>query len=242
MRGKAKSGPPPAMGDLFPHLLTPAFLKRRALIEDVVGIDEAGRGPLAGPVVAAAVILRPRAIPEGLGDSKVIPAAERVRLYDLLVDQAEVAVGIATVEEIDRHNILAATFLAMQRAVANLRSSPRLAIVDGNRAPALPCPVTPLVKGDALHRSVSAASIVAKVTRDRLMRLLSEDAPHYGFERNMGYGTREHLAALDRFGPCVHHRRSFRPVRNCAPLARTAANANAPRPVQAALGLAIPAE
>lgn len=192
-------------------------LRNPALLKRVAGIDEAGRGPLAGPVVAAAVVLDPRRIPPGLDDSKRLSATRRAALFEEITANAEVAVGIATVEEIDRYNVLAATFLAMQRAVTALRPAPRLAIVDGNRAPALPCPTRAVVKADAKHAAVSAASIIAKETRDRLLRRLAEEAPGYGFERNMGYGTREHLTALSKLGPCPHHRRSFRPVAELLP-------------------------
>lgn len=199
-------------------VLLPGFDGARLHGEPVVGIDEVGRGPLAGPVVAAAVILKAPA-PEGTDDSKRLSAATRERLYEEILAVAEVSVGMATVEEIDRHNILAATFLAMQRAFAGLRVAPRFAVVDGNRAPALPCPVAAVVGADGTHPVVSAASIVAKVTRDRMMCGLADLYPAYGFERNMGYGTPFHLAALAAHGPCAEHRMSFRPCREEAPAA-----------------------
>ncbi|MDA1098304.1 MAG: ribonuclease HII [Proteobacteria bacterium] len=187
----------------------------------VCGIDEAGRGPWAGPVVAAAVILRPDHIPPGLADSKTLSRARREQLFDSLGQVAVIGVGRAGVEEIDRLNILAATMLAMARAVADLATPPRHALVDGNRAPDLPrratgnlaCGVECLVKGDARCLSIAAASIVAKVTRDREMTALAECFPGYGWERNAGYGTAEHRAALARLGPTEMHRRSFAPIR-----------------------------
>ena len=178
----------------------------------IAGIDEAGRGPWAGPVVAAAVILDPAAIPGGIADSKVLLPEEREALYPRIMAVAKVAVGIADVTRIDRDNILNATMWAMARAVDGLCVRPRLALVDGNKAPRLRCEARPIVGGDALCLSIAAASIVAKVTRDRLMIALGRELPHYGFERHKGYGTREHHAALERHGATAHHRRSFRPV------------------------------
>ncbi len=187
----------------------------------VVGIDEAGRGPLAGPVVAAAVIFDrvrvPRALKRGLDDSKALQPAVRADLYDLLHDaQAEglarIGVGSASVAEIDSINILQASLLAMARAVDALGECPAVALVDGNQPPRLPCPVRTVVGGDGLSLSIAAASVVAKVTRDRQMAELAREHPGFGWERNAGYGTPEHHAALERFGPTPHHRRSFAPV------------------------------
>lgn len=178
----------------------------------VAGIDEAGRGPWAGPVVAAAVILDPARIPSGIDDSKVLDEDDREALYARITACAHVGIGIADRERIDRDNILQATMWAMQRAVATLPVKPRLALVDGNRAPRLACDTRTIVKGDAKCLSIAAASIIAKVTRDRLMIALGAELPGYGFERHKGYGTPEHKAALDRLGVSVHHRRSFRPV------------------------------
>ena len=179
----------------------------------VCGIDEAGRGPLAGPVIAAAVIL-PRRLPsllrDHLDDSKKLSAARRAQLFAALADCAEIGIGRAEATEIDQINILQATFLAMRRAVEGLRVDH--ALVDGNRAPALPCPATCIVKGDGRSFSIAAASIVAKVSRDREMTLLAARYPGYGWERNAGYGTAEHLAALKSLGPTPEHRRSFAPV------------------------------
>lgn len=178
----------------------------------VAGIDEAGRGPWAGPVVAAAVILDPSHIPEGIADSKQLQPAIREAVYSRILATSEVGVAMADVGRIDRDNILAATLWAMTEAVRQLRSQPRLAIVDGNRLPRLTCEARAIVKGDAQCLSIAAASIVAKVTRDRLMIDLSRRYPGYGFERHKGYGTPEHREALARLGVTPEHRRSFRPV------------------------------
>ncbi len=183
--------------------------------ELVAGIDEAGRGPLAGPVCAAAVILHPSRVPEGLDDSKRLTEATREALAPEIQGSARAwALAWASPVEIDRLNILEATLLAMRRAVWMLQLTPTLALVDGNRCPAgLPCVARALVGGDALEPAISAASILAKVARDREMRRLDAEHPQYGFGRHKGYGTREHLAALERLGPCAIHRRSFAPVR-----------------------------
>jgi ribonuclease HII len=178
----------------------------------VAGVDEAGRGPLAGPVVAAAVVLNPAAIPEGITDSKKLAAKVRERLFDQILASADVGIAISDPEQIDRDNILAATLDAMRRAVGELGQPPALALVDGNRAPALPCTCQTVVKGDLKSLSVAAASIVAKVSRDGIMTRLDRLYPGYGFARHKGYGTAEHLAALMRLGPSPQHRRSFRPV------------------------------
>jgi ribonuclease HII len=176
----------------------------------IAGVDEVGRGPLAGPVVAAAVIL-PRPL-RGLADSKTLCAAERERLAGLLRAQARIGVGAASVAEIDRINILQASLLAMRRAVLRLGCLPDLALIDGNQAPDLPCPVEAIVDGDALVPAISAASIVAKVTRDRLMRRLAARYPGYGWETNVGYATLAHREAIWQLGACCHHRRSFASV------------------------------
>ena len=178
----------------------------------VAGVDEAGRGPLAGPVVAAAVRLDPVHIPPGLDDSKALTAHKRERLYDVLRAVAEVAVGTASVEEIDTLNILRASHLAMARAVAGL-VAPGLVLVDGNLLPAgLPCPAVAIIGGDARVLSIAAASIIAKVTRDRIMVDLAQQFSVYGWDRNMGYPTAMHRQALLDFGVTPHHRRSFAPV------------------------------
>lgn len=179
----------------------------------IVGIDEAGRGPWAGPVVAAAVVLDPEHIPQGIDDSKALTEDDRERLYSTITTSAiAVGIGIGDVDRIDRDNILVATLWAMTEAVAALPITPRLAIIDGNRAPRLRCQSRTIVKGDAKCLSIAAASIVAKVTRDRMMAELAISCPGYGFERHKGYGTPEHKAALTRLGVTPHHRRSFKPV------------------------------
>lgn len=180
----------------------------------VAGVDEAGRGPLAGPVVAAAVLLDDLQPIAGLADSKVLSAARREGLSEAIRRRALCfAVASASVEEIDSLNILQATLLAMRRAVAALRIPPQRVLVDGNRVPALPMPVRAIVKGDALVAAISAASILAKVERDRLCQDLHVQHPQYGFATHKGYPTAAHLAALERHGACGVHRRSFGPVR-----------------------------
>jgi len=179
----------------------------------VAGVDEAGRGPLAGPVVAAAVILDPNDIPEGINDSKALMREAREEIYAQIVHRACYAVAIADVERIDRLNILHATMWAMTVAVAELADRPAAVLVDGNRLPELPCPGHTVVGGDALSLSIAAASIVAKVTRDRLMIALADEHPGYGWERNKGYSTPEHFEGIARLGVTVHHRRTFAPVR-----------------------------
>jgi ribonuclease HII len=179
----------------------------------MAGVDEAGRGPLVGSVVAAAVILDDAAPIKGLNDSKKLSAAKRERLYDEIQAKAICcSVAEATAEEIDRLNILQATMLAMQRAVIGLRLKPVKVWVDGNRLPKLDMLAEAVVGGDALIKSISAASILAKVTRDRQMDRLHEAFPQYGFDRHKGYGTADHLQALQQFGPLLEHRRSFAPV------------------------------
>lgn len=195
----------------------PTLIHEQALLHDhggpVAGIDEAGRGPWAGPVVAAAVILTPGKTPDGLNDSKALSEAKRHSLFDQIMETATVGVGIADVARIDQDNILNATLWAMTQACCALEPEPAAALVDGNCCPNdLPCPARPLVKGDALSLSIAAASIIAKVTRDRIMRDLARAHPAYGWERNKGYGTREHSDALLQFGATRHHRQSFRPV------------------------------
>lgn len=181
----------------------------------LAGVDEAGRGPLAGPVYAAAVILDPARPITGLNDSKKLSPARRERLAVQIRARALAwAVASATVEEIDRLNILQATLLAMQRACAGLQLPPQRILVDGNRLPpGLPCPARTLVGGDALEPAISAASILAKTARDACCLALHEQYPQYGFDRHKGYGTALHLARLAEFGPCPVHRRSFAPVR-----------------------------
>ncbi len=181
----------------------------------IAGVDEVGRGPLAGPVTAAAVRLDPTRIPAGLNDSKKLTAHRREALAAEIVALAEVSIAHASVEEIDRLNILQASHLAMSRALAGLPVPPDLALIDGNRLPkGLPHPAQAIVKGDARCLSIAAASIVAKVARDRIMVDLAQQHPGYGWARNAGYGTPDHLRALLDLGPTPHHRRSFKPIHN----------------------------
>jgi ribonuclease HII len=201
------------MGDTLPDF---AFETRRLALgaRRVAGVDEAGRGPLAGPVVAAAVILRADDIPEGLNDSKLLTAARRAALHDRLLACAEVGVGIASVDEIDRINILRASHLAMVRALEALHPVCH-ALIDGNMIPRdIACPAEAVVKGDARCLSIAAASIVAKSVRDRIMVDLAQQHPGYGWETNAGYPTPAHRRALENLGATPHHRRSFAPVHN----------------------------
>lgn len=178
----------------------------------VCGVDEAGRGPWAGPVVAAAVVLDRHHIPAGLNDSKKLTEARRALLFDAITASAQVGVGIVSAAEIDTLNILQATFRAMERAVSALPMPPRFALIDGNRAPKLSCPCRTVISGDGLSLSIAAASIIAKVTRDRIMTEMEQLYPGYGFAAHKGYGTAAHSAALARLGPCAEHRRSFKPI------------------------------
>jgi ribonuclease HII len=179
----------------------------------VAGVDEAGRGPLAGPVVAAAVVLDPKRRPKGLADSKALNAARREELFAEIMATSIVSFTAASTERIESLNIRGATLWAMTRSVAGLGVRPDLALIDGRDAPpGLCCAAEPIIGGDALVQSIAAASIVAKVVRDRMMGRLGEIFPDYGFERHMGYSTPEHMAALARVGPCAHHRRGFAPI------------------------------
>ena len=179
----------------------------------VAGVDEAGRGPLAGPVVTAAVILTKDQIPEGLNDSKALSEKSREKLFDEILGNAWVGIGIAEPEEIDRINILAATMIAMQRAVADLPTSPNAILIDGNHCPHFDMPCEAIVKGDSKSLSIAAASIIAKVTRDRLMKLADQRFTGYGFAGHKGYPTRAHRDRLNLVGPCPTHRRSYAPVK-----------------------------
>jgi ribonuclease HII len=191
----------------------PDFTLERRITGPVAGVDEVGRGPLAGPVYAAAVILDPARLPAGLDDSKKMSETRRDKAFDAIMTSAlAVGIGVASVEEIDRINILAATMLAMRRAVDRLSVVPVHALIDGNKVPALPCPADAIVKGDSKVLSIAAASIIAKVTRDRVMSELDLAFPGYGWARNKGYGTADHMQALARLGPSVHHRTSFAPI------------------------------
>ena len=205
----------------MPGTMASPFVLAKVLPEELrIGVDEAGRGPLAGPVVAAAVLLGPDA-PDGLDDSKKLSARRRAVLEAGIRETCHWAIGVCEVEEIDRLNIFQATMLAMTRAVAGLCSAigrePAEVLIDGNLTPAgrtdgWRWPARAIVGGDGIEPAISAASIIAKEHRDRVMRELATAHPHYGWERNAGYGTREHLEALRRHGPCPHHRRSFAPV------------------------------
>ena len=194
----------------------PDFATERAAGGTVAGIDEAGRGPLAGPVVAAAVILEPGAVAaglfRGLDDSKALSPVRRAELFDALRRGARIGLGAASAREVDARNVLRATMRAMQRAVAALGVTPDLALVDGDRAPELPCPARPMIGGDGRALSIAAASVAAKVTRDRIMTALAARYPGFGWERNAGYGTAEHRRALRRLGATPHHRLSFAPL------------------------------
>ncbi|VAV88063.1 Ribonuclease HII [hydrothermal vent metagenome] len=190
----------------------PTYALEQQLDGIICGVDEVGRGPWAGPVLTAAVILNPDNIPVGLNDSKKLTAKKRETLYPLIMETAHVGFGEASVEEIDQHNILQATLMAMARAVENLEIKPDHALVDGNRAPKLICPVTCVKKGDSLSLSIAAASIVAKVKRDFLMAKLGEIYPEYGWAKNAGYGTAHHQKALSLVGPSRFHRKSFAPI------------------------------
>lgn len=195
---------------------TPDFKMEAGLIElyagPVCGIDEAGRGPWAGPVVAAAVILNASNIPDGINDSKKMTPARRQLLFNNIRQTAVVGVGIVDVDDIDRLNILQATFLAMRLAVDELDASPVCALIDGNGKPGLSCHMQTVVKGDQRSLSIAAASIIAKVTRDHIMIELAEEFPHYAWERNKGYGTAAHREGLATHGVTPHHRTSFKPI------------------------------
>jgi ribonuclease HII len=193
----------------------PCFRIEKEFPEPLAGVDEAGCAPLAGPVVAAAVVLDRTRFPRGIDDSKALPAKDREAICARLYKVARVGVGLATVEEIDRLNIYWARMLAMSRAVEALGFDPAWILVDGNRCPRWRRPSKAIVAGDARCRSIAAASIVAKVTRDRIMADYAKDHPGYGWETNKGYGTPEHYRGLDALGPTPLHRRSFAPVRAC---------------------------
>ncbi|MBM1555136.1 ribonuclease HII [Sulfitobacter mediterraneus] len=199
--------------------MTPDFTFERAAqaqgYSRIAGVDEVGRGPLAGPVTAAAVVLDPENIPEGLNDSKKLTKKARTRLYDEIMQVADVSIAHATVEEIDEFNILRASHLAMVRALEGLKTPPDYALIDGNMIPrGLALPSQTIVKGDSLSQSISAASIMAKICRDCVMLSLAQQHPGYGWETNMGYGSKKHMDALQKLGATPHHRRSFKPVHN----------------------------
>ncbi|WP_354228779.1 ribonuclease HII [Bradyrhizobium sp. F1.4.3] len=213
--GKAESGKA-AAGKGIIAVASPTFRRERALIKrgiwPVAGCDEAGRGPLAGPVVAAAVILDSDRIPRGIDDSKRLTAEQRERLFDKICATAQVSVVVASRSRIDRDNILRASLWALKRAVVALPESPRHVFVDGRDRLDTACDCEAVIGGDGIVLSIAAASIVAKVTRDRLMCALAQDCPGYGFEQHKGYAVPDHLDALDRLGPSIHHRSFFAPV------------------------------
>ena len=197
----------------------PDFSFEEALIAQglprIAGVDEVGRGPLAGPVTAAAVVLDPTVLPEGLNDSKVLTARRRAALLEAIMSSAEVSIAHASVAEIDDLNILRASHLAMERAIAGLPRPPDHVLIDGNLIPrGLTLPATAIVKGDARSLSIAAASIVAKITRDAIMWDLAQQFPGYGWETNAGYPSKSHRLALQDLGVTPHHRRSFKPVHN----------------------------
>lgn len=197
----------------LPNFSNERRLSRRGLWP-VAGVDEVGRGPLAGPVCAAAVILDPKRLPEGVNDSKVLSAAARELVFDRIMENAlAVSFAFVTAAEIDATNIHRAALLAMARSARSLALAPAYALVDGRDLPDLACPGEAIVQGDARSLSIAAASIVAKVVRDRFMRRLGEHYPDYDFAANAGYGTPRHLAAIEAFGPTPHHRLSFSPLR-----------------------------
>ncbi|KGT73882.1 ribonuclease HII [Bradyrhizobium japonicum] len=214
-KGAAIKAPAGRKGAII-AVASPSFRRERALIKrgvwPVAGCDEAGRGPLAGPVVAAAVILDPDRIPRGIDDSKRLTAEEREKLFDKICATAQVSVAVASRSRIDRDNILRASLWALKRAVVALPDAPRHVFVDGRDRLDTACDCEAVIGGDGIVLSIAAASIIAKVTRDRLMCALAQDCPGYGFEQHKGYAVPEHLDALDRLGPTVHHRSFFAPV------------------------------
>lgn len=215
LTAKAEAGKSAAKRGII-AIAPPSFRRERALIKrgvwPVAGCDEAGRGPLAGPVVAAAVILDPDRIPRGIDDSKRLTPEEREKLFDKICATAQVSVAVASRSRIDRDNILRASLWALKRAVVALPEQPRHVFVDGRDRLNTECDCEAVIGGDGIVLSIAAASIIAKVTRDRLMCALAQDCPGYGFEQHKGYAVPEHLDALDRLGPTVHHRSFFAPV------------------------------
>ncbi len=216
MSREAPVRPVPLRLPLGEEPVRPTFRRERSALKrgvwPVAGCDEAGRGPLAGPVVAAAVILDPKRVPRGLDDSKKLDPETRAKLHAKICATAEVSVAVAPPSRIDRDNILRASLWALARAVAALPVRPKLVFVDGRDRIDVPCDCQPAISGDAIIASIAAASIVAKVTRDRLMIRLGLHYPGYGFEHHKGYSVPEHFEALARLGPTIHHRRSFAPV------------------------------
>ena len=207
---------PGRTGDMFSQELDLLLFERSARSSGhtrIAGLDEAGRGPLAGPVVAAAVVLPDGLLIPGVNDSKQLPESERERLYDLIIEHSP-AYGIGIVDErtIDEVNIYQATIIAMERALQGISPQPDYLLIDALTLPRVPISQMPLIKGDCRSHSIAAASILAKVTRDRLMRKLHEQYPQYNFHKHKGYGTKEHISLIRQHGPCDAHRRSFRPI------------------------------
>jgi len=194
--------------------LEPSYKFDQAYETPIIGVDEVGRGTLAGPVISAAIILNKEKIPEGINDSKKLSKKKREVINEELISQHSFAIGIASVEEIDKINILQASLLAMKRAVLNLNIKPQTILVDGNKLPDLKYNMYPIIKGDSKSISIAAASIIAKVYRDKLMQDLSLQYPGYYWEKNSGYGTKQHLLALDNLGVTPIHRKSFAPIYN----------------------------
>jgi len=194
--------------------LEPSYKFDQVYKTPIVGVDEVGRGPLAGPVISAAIVLNKEKIPEGINDSKKLSKKKREVINEELISQHKFAIGIASVEEIDKINILQASLLAMKRAVLNLNIKPQTILVDGNKLPDLEYNMYPIIKGDSKSISIAAASIIAKVYRDKLMQDLSLQYPGYYWEKNSGYGTKQHLLALNNLGVTPIHRKSFAPIYN----------------------------
>jgi ribonuclease HII len=196
------------------QITNPTYELERKIGGIICGVDEVGRGPLAGPVIAAAVILDPNNIPDNLNDSKKLSAKKREHLSEIILRTAQCAFGEASLEEIDDLNILHASMLAMKRAVENLPVKPTHVLVDGNRLPNINIPASCIIKGDQKSVSIAAASIIAKIKRDFLMKKLAEIHPEYGWDKNAGYGTAHHMKALSLVGPSRFHRKSFAPIRH----------------------------
>lgn len=194
--------------------MEPSYKFDEAYESPIIGVDEVGRGPLAGPVISAAIILNKEIIPEGINDSKKLSKKKRIIINEQLILHHSYAIGVATVEEIDKINILQASLLSMKRAILGLKIVPKSILVDGNKLPDLEYKMYPIVKGDSKSASIAAASIIAKVYRDKLMEDLSIQYPGYYWEKNSGYGTKQHLLALNNLGVTPIHRKTFAPIYN----------------------------
>ena len=194
--------------------MEPSYKFDEAYESPIIGVDEVGRGPLAGPVISAAIILNKEIIPEGINDSKKLSKKKRIIINEQLILHHNYAIGVATVEEIDKINILQASLLSMKRAILGLKIVPKSILVDGNKLPDLEYKMYPIIKGDSKSASIAAASIIAKVYRDKLMEDLSIQYPGYYWEKNSGYGTKQHLLALNNLGVTPIHRKTFAPIYN----------------------------